>query len=249
MVGWGDPKGKGTNARAAVFETNGGVLPMYYRDSRCSDMPRAFTYDRNGRIDRIDDLGESPLVNLEADAKEVDVNGAVRLFKQENGQFVRDAQGYFIEDPAGVPMPTGRYTSCALYRGDAMLNDANRRWQTTTNGPSGDDPKEVMNDSGNYHETYVTMSEIFQALWTGASYSAQGQTWVPAGSPQRQIGMDEATTLVRAAALDVNIMSVVYDATGLKVRLAYENGSGADWNKAADSPYYENDMAPLFAWN
>jgi len=249
MVGYGDPATHGAKSEASIFESNGGVMSVFHRDSSCSkDTPTVHVYDREGHIAQTLTLGSSSEVNLEASTREIDAAGAIRRFKVENGQYVRDGQGYLVEDAYGEPLQVGRYLDCALFRGDEAMSYATRRWQTAANGPLGDDTREVMYDSESYTDRYMVMQGILNALWTGGSYQHEGVTWVQAGNANRPIGPDEAVTLTRAAAMDSNVMNVVYDATELKVWLAYESGSDASWLSASDTSYTEMNMGELFRW-
>lgn len=250
MISYGDPTHNGASAAAAVFETNGGVVSMDYRDTACNTAPKYYTYGRDGRPQTIAEYGQSDLVDQEADAKEIDAAGEVRFFQVDaNGNYVRDESGHLIDDPNGQPLQVGRYLSCAIYRGDEAMGYGTRMWQTAANGPGNGDPTDLMVNSGSYKNRYLPMEGILEALATGNAYSYDGVTWVETGATGRKVGLDEATDITRAAAMGGNVMSVVYAPTDLKIRVAFESGTGSTWVRAADNPYAEIDMKALFDWN
>lgn len=251
LVADGDPDGAGADARAATFETNGGqTLSYVYSSGRdgCRESATLYTYGRNGKVAKTDTNVSNPLVNSETGSNELDAAGQVRRFKQSNGQYVRDANGLYVEDPyTGVPMPTGKPLGCATWRGEEALSYAVRMYQTAANGPSGLEPRAVMNDSDSFVERYLRMYGSLYAYSTGTRYTDEnGVTWVQPTYSTTPIGMPQAEVVSRAASLDSSIMNVVYDATRLTARVAYEANVSGQWIPAGDTSYVDINMAALF---
>lgn len=248
----GDADGRGYDARTAVLETNGGLAMTYvYGTSRdaCRETPQLYVYGRDGKVMRVDTPSSSKLVNAESSASEVDAAGNVRKFKQVDGQFVRTADGYYLEDPYGVAMTTGKSLSCSVYRGEEALGYGARIYQTAANGPSGLDPRAVMNDSQSFEERYARMNGVLYALSSGGAYTDNnGINWVQSSMSSRPVGMNEAELVSRAASMDTSLMNVVYNATDLKIRLSYEAYVNGQWSAAGDNSYIDLDLGALFNW-
>lgn len=252
LIADGDVDGRGANAKAAVLESNGGMTMAYtYGTSReyCSESALLYVYNRDGKVLRVDSPTSSRFVNGENSAMEIDAVGNVRKFKVSNGEFVRSADGYYIEDAYGSPMQTGRTMSCGVYRGEEAMGYGPRMYQTAANGPSGLDPRAVMNDSESYLDRYGRLRGVLNAFATGSAYTdSYGTTWVEPAMSGKQLTLNEAEVATRASAMDTNIMGVTYDATALKVRVAYEAQLSSGWSAAADNSAVELDMALLFNW-
>lgn len=251
LVADGDPDGLGADARAATLETNGGQTMAYvYGSGRdgCRESATLYTYGRNGKVAKTETNVSNPLVNAEAGSNELDAAGQVRRFKMSNGQYVRGADGYYVEDPyTGVPMSTAKPLTCATYRGEEAMGYAVRMYQTAANGPSGLDPRQVMNDADSFTQRYLHMYGALYAYSNGSRYTDEsGITWVQPTYSTTPIGPVQAEVVSRSASLDTSIMNVVYDATGLTARVAYESNVGGQWVPAGDSSYVEINMAALF---
>lgn len=252
MVADGDVAGRGANARAAVYESNGGMTLSYTygnKSNNCQETPQLYIYGRDGKVLRVDTSTTSPFVNGEANAAEIDASGTVRKFRVVDGEYVRTSEGYLVDDPYGVPLQTGKSLGCAVYRGEEAMGYAPRMYQTAANGPSALDTRAVMNDSLSYQERYARTHGVLYGLSSGAGYTDnRGTTWVEPSTTAKTVTLEEGELVSRAAAMDDNIMNVVYDATDLTIRIAYEAKVSSQWTAAADNTYVELDMKALFAW-
>ena len=248
LVADGDPQGGGEGAQAGVFEMNGAALSFYQMDASCGESPRLYHYGADGRVFEKMDYGESSMVNMEAMAKEIDGEGTIRTFLVEDGVYVRDERGYYIDDPHGIPMDVGMSIGCALFRGAEAMGYGVRIDQVAANGPAGDDPHVVMVDSSSYQDRYAVIAGILNAWWTGAAYTHDGIQWVPAGTGSRAIDMHDAVDITKATAMSSNVMNVVYDATAMSVSIAFESGSASSWTSAANAQYLNVDVQSLFSW-
>lgn len=248
----GDFDGRGYDARAAVLESNGGLTTTFvYGNGRdaCKETAAMYVYGRDGKVMRVDTPSNSKFVNSESSAYEVDAAGNVRKFKQVDGQFVRTADGYYLEDPYGVPMPTGQALSCSVYRGEEAMGYGSRIYQTAANGPSGMDPRAVMNDSLSYEERYARTRGVLYGFSSGSGYTDNnGISWVAPSMSTQLVGMNEAEVVSRAASMNTSLMNVVYNGTDLKVRLSYEGYVNGHWSGAGDNSYVDLDLGSLFNW-
>lgn len=248
MAAFGDPEGGGAAAGAAALETNGLLAGVHRVGPGCVASGTLHRYAEDGTIAESLTHEEAPTeANLEADAVEVDANGLPRLFRVDGeGAFVLDASGAPIEDPAGKPFPVGRPLSCAIFRGDEAMMHAVRRWQYASHGPAGGNG--LLYTSGSYRGRYLVQRDLIDAFERGVAYEHDGVQWVAdnGGTPV-PIGLPEGETIARAAAMDSNVMSIVYDATRLAVRVSWETGTGEGWEPASRHDYAEFDLAAAFA--
>jgi hypothetical protein len=118
-------------------------------------------------------------------------------------------------------------------------------WQLAANGPQDGD--ELLVASGSYRNRYLVMHDMLAAYESGAAYEHGGKTWIEATGASTLVGAAQAETIARAAALSSNVMSIVYDATALRIRVSYETGTGETWEAASLHDYLEVDLAPMFA--
>lgn len=245
LLTWGDPRGAGANAEAVILEHNGLSIGAYSHKSDCSVESALLRFDLAGTATVLTPASDPALVNAEADAKEINANAEIRLFRHDGTDFVRDGEGHYIEDSAGMPLQTGKPLACALFRGDEAMAYGVRQHQTACNGPA-DGGTGLMIEGGSYKKRYLPMRDLTFAWETGSEMSYNGEVLVPAGAPKK-IGLDEGELVSRTAAMDSNVWDVVYDATKLKIRLSYESGTGETWLAASEQPpFTEIDLADLF---
>ena len=243
MVAYGDPGGSGASAEAAVVEANGAMVGVHRGGA--AGVAEVHYFGEDGAHASALELGDEG-VNLEADAVEIDADGQARLFLYGDEGWVTDDDGQYVEDPGGIPMPTGLALQDALFRGDEAMSHAVRRWQLAANGPQEGDG-DLMVDSSSYRGRYSPSYEMLSAWESGVAWEDDGQVVVPDnGGEPVLMGMDEAVTLASHVAMGCNILSVVYDATALRVRVAYEVGSGDDWQAARDQEYTDIELGPAF---
>ncbi|MDY0059586.1 MAG: hypothetical protein RBU45_07225 [Myxococcota bacterium] len=248
LVGWGDPQGQGAAAQAAILETNGVFTTVHRQDPHGTPATQVYESDLAGAVTRIvTDLEDPFYANLEQDAVEIDASGNPKKFQVDgSGSFIVDGAGRLVPDPAGQPFPLGKPLTCALYRGDEALGHASRRWQTAAQGPQGG-PDRLMRDSSSYNHRYSTLHGMLTAYRTGTAYAEDGVEEVPdnGGTPV-PLGLEQGVRLAQAAAMDSNVYSVVYDATALRLRVAFEQGTGETWVRASESPYLPIDAGEVF---
>lgn len=248
MAGFGDPAGEGVNASAAAVENNGIVAGIMRQTPACDQETQVVQYGPDGTVADVVTHADDPLLaNLEANALEIDAEGAPRLFTtDEAGELVLDGNGCPTLSPngTGAPFTVGRPLSCALFRGDEALVHAVRRWQTASNGPQGGD--KLLCTSGSYRHRYLVMHDMLTAYEEGKGYQHNGQTYIEATGSPVPVGLPQAEQIARAAAMSSNVMSIAYDATALAIRFSYETGTGAEWQGAHQHGYQELSLAPAF---
>ena len=190
---------------------------------------------------------DEPLsVNSDSTAVEIDASGQPKLFLVDgSGAFVLDDGGYPILSDQGEPYPTGLHLPCAFYRGDEALMNGVRRWQTASNGPQKS--SSLLIQSGSYRHRYKVMHDAINALAVGVAY-IYGDTTVIAdnGGVQQPVDLDHGEAIARAAAMGSNVLSVVYDATSLQLRISWEKGTGPTWENATKHPFIHIDAKTLF---
>jgi len=250
MLAFGDPSGGGVAAEGAVSEFNGifASLFLYGAFSDCSESAFLYEFAQDGTLagswSHVDDASR---VNLESEAYEIDVDGNTRTFEVDiNGDFVRDATGGLIDDPSGEPYPVAYPLPCALFRSGEAMAHGIRRWQTGSNSPNDDDGYRLMHLDGSYYEMFIAQGEMIDAYYHGTSFEFEGDELIPDNGGERVlIGPEEAQEIIRLAAMNSNVYSVIYDTTNLVMWVAYESGEGATWTRAADNEYFRLDLADL----
>ncbi len=249
---YGDPAGGGVGAEGAVTEFNGVFASMfrYGPAPECGESAFLYEYAEDGTTaNEWNHLDHPDMVNLESDACEIDATGMVRTFLVDgNQEFVYDAtSGLLIDDPSGEPYPVGAVYPCSCYRADPAMAYGVRRWQTAGNGPQRDRDNKLMHLSGVYQSRHKPQGDMIDAYYNGTSYEWEGAELIPDNGGQRQlIGVEEAKDIIyRVAMTNSNVFSVIYDTTNLVLYVAYENGAGENWTRAADNEYYEFQLADL----
>ncbi len=250
MLAYGDPQGNGAGAEAAAVESTGIFSSAFHYGPypSCSQEAYLFEVGADGELANTwTGSGAPDIVNLEEDAFEVDAEGQPRLFEvDQNGEFVRDENGWLVDDPAGEPFPLGQRIPCALFRGDEALAHGVRKYQKASNGPQGGSEHKLMHLSGSYRERYVPQHDMVEAYYRGESFEWEGTTVIPDNGGQKVlIGPEEAQKIAAVAAMSSNVFSVIYDTTNLVVHVAYESGTGDSWIRAADNDYLEVSLAEL----
>ncbi|MFH1467914.1 MAG: hypothetical protein ABIO70_26245 [Pseudomonadota bacterium] len=241
-VGYGDPAGGGAAAEGAVVEANGAMVSIFRGGA--GGGAEVHWFDVDGVHERSAVLGDGG-VNAEADAVEIDAAGQARTFAYAEGAFVQDAHGNYVEDPEGLPMPTGQPLAQALFRGDEAMSHANRRFQMAAHGPQDGDG--LMVTSGSYRDRYTPSHDMLQAWAAGTAYEDDGEVLIPDnGGIPVPIGLEEGVTLTSHVAMGSNILSVVYDATSLEIMFSYEQGTGETWEPASAQEYAYVDLKPAF---
>jgi len=245
MLGYGDPQGDGAAAEGAVIEANGAMVSIHRGGDGGSTEVHHFDFD--GLHERTAYEGESD-VNTEAEAVEIDASGEPRSFACEEGEFLVDEYGEYIEDPSGQQMPVGLPLEQALFRGDEALSHANRRFQVAAHGPQdGDD---LMVTSSSYGHRYLPSHGMLRAWELGEAYEEDSQVIVEDnGGQQVLIGLDQGVELAAHVAMGSNILSVVYDATSLEMMFSYEQGTGDAWEPANEQDYVYVDLKPAFEFD
>lgn len=246
MAAWGDPEGEGASADAAVIEANGAMASIFRGGAEGT--AEVHLFDEDGYPSQ--EYGEEEGANRESEAVEIDADGAVRLFRYEDGSYVVDDDGDYIEDEEGEPLTTGYPLTDALFRGDEAMSHANRRYQVASHGPQDGDGDGLMVESGSYRHRYTPSRLMLEAWETGEAYEEDGEILVEDnGGEPVLLGLDEGVRIARHVAMSSNILSVVYDATALEVRYSYESGSGEDWIAASDLDYVALDLVPALEYD
>ncbi|MBN1944140.1 MAG: hypothetical protein JW797_00635 [Bradymonadales bacterium] len=249
LIVWGDPAGGGADAQAIALELNGALTAVFERHPYpdCGESALVYEFTQEGLLGTVFTPESHPdLANLEAEAYEIDIEGNIRTFAvDEQEEFIR-VEGHLVDDPEGLPMLTGRPLPCAVFRGDEALSYSVRRWQYASNGPWRGDGTGVMVDSGSYRNRYLVMHDMISAYETGSEYIYEDRVVIEDNEGvQVPIGLEEGSLIAREAAMDSNILWVVYDATALEFTLAYESGRGEEWTPASHNPHVQFDLMEL----
>ena len=247
MIAYGDPPSGGFSG-AAALETNAAFAGVHRQGFDCDPSSQLVHFDAAGAASAAwTDAAQPFLANLEAEAVEVDDQANPRFFAVDaEGEVALDGDGCPVaQDPSGAPFSTGRVLPCAVYRGDEAMMHGIRRWQKAANGPQSGDG--LMCHAGSYRNRYLVMHDLVSAYETGEAYQHDGHVWAEAAGQKVAMGIDEAETVARAAALGSNVLSVAYDATGLTVRVSWETGSGDGWQAASEHDYVTIDLGQAFS--
>lgn len=226
MVAFGDPENNGNSSDAAVIEANGAMVSVVK-----NGVTDVHFFAENG------EHLQTITGNKEEEAKEINSQGETRLFIEDSGQY--------IEDPSGTPIYTGFPLSEAIFRGDEALSHTNRQYQIASHGPQNSE--DLLITSSSYKNRYLRSRNMLEAWELGTSYYLDDTELIPDNEGQKTlIGLDEGVTLTAAVGMSSNIMSIVYDATGLEVMVSYESGSGDSWKAAKENPYLYIDLKDAF---
>ncbi|MCP4639269.1 MAG: hypothetical protein GY851_02480 [bacterium] len=143
-------------------------------------------------------------------------------------------------------------------RADTAFGRTTRALQATDNGPGApeNDGNPFIEEEGNsYIDCHKPMHDMVRAYETGSEYvfPVRGEKVIEAGEP-RNIDVPEALNIAGTVAhnreklhlSDWDVMSIVYDATGLRFWAAYESqDADGNWTNAPDSGYLEFDLGDL----
>jgi hypothetical protein len=249
LVSWGDPRNDGADAQAVILESNGLETGIFHHHNDCTVTESLIRYDLDGVATVWTHADDPEIVNTEADAKEIDGEGNVRLFQvDEHGDYVLDENNDYIEvETDGQPIRTGYPLPCALYRGDEAMAYGVRIHQAAANGPMRDNPG-LMIESGSYTGRYQPMYLMTMAYEQGTAMEWDGGELIPDNSGEQvKIGMDQTELISRTAAMNSNVWDVVYDTTDLAIRVSYEGGTGESWVRASEQPsFLEIDLNAVF---
>ncbi len=162
----------------------------------------------------------------------------------------KDAAG--LNHYYGTPLPE------AVFRADTAFSPQVRSTQTADGGPgnpgSAGDPSQP-GEVNSYLNCHLPMKDMLETFRLGGSYRFPPRDIKVLDSIQPQlIGRDEMICLAGTVAHntemlhlnDWNVMSVVYDATMLKVWIAFESFDGNNWHNAPDSGYLEIDLPAIW---
>jgi hypothetical protein len=170
--------------------------------------------------------------------------------RKEAEAFWTDAVG--VKHYYGTPLPE------AVFRADTAFSSQVRITQTADGGPGNPgslgDPSQT-GEVNSYLDCHLPMRDMLETFRLGGSYiyPPRGIT-VLDNIKHRLIGRDEMICLAGTVAHntemlclnDWNVMSVVYDATLLKVWIAFESFDNNKWSNAPDSGYLELDLPEIW---
>ncbi len=249
LVSWGDPRNDGADAQAVILESNGLETGVFHHHNDCTVTESLLRYDLDGNATMWTHADDPEIVNTEADAKEIDGDGNVRLFQvDEHGEFVMDESNDYIEvETDGQPIQTGYPLPCALYRGDEAMAYGVRVHQSAANGPMREHPG-LMIESSSWTKRYWPMYQMTAAYEQGVAMEWNGAELIPDnGGEQVKIGLDETELVSRTAAMSSNVWDVAFDTTDLVIRVGFESGTGEDWQPASEqAEWLEIDLNAVF---
>ncbi len=250
MMAYGDPSGGGAAAEGVASETTG-IFSSAFRYGpapECSEAAYLVELGQDGSQAHLWNNKDDPkVVNLEGDTYEIDADGNIRTFQVDaSGQFVLDANGALIDDPAGKPYKVGMRLPCALFRGDDAFAYGVRKYQVASNGPQGDSATHQMHLSGSYRGRYTTQHDMIDAYYNGKAFTWNGATVIPDnGGARVPIGLEQGEKIAKVAGMSSNVFAVIYDTTNLVIHVAYESGTGDTWTRAVDNAYLEVKLSDL----
>ncbi|MFH2006700.1 MAG: hypothetical protein ABI333_08960 [bacterium] len=251
LLAYGDPAGGGAGAEAVALESSGVYAGMFRNGPApsCEPIARLYEFAFDGSVANVWNSVDDPdMANPEGAAYEVDASGIVRTFEVDgSGDFVYDATGLLIPDPAGEPFPNGLPLSCAVYRADTAMAKHVRRWQFASNGPQRDSNNHYAHLSGAYRNRYRPHHDMLRAYYEGTAFEWQSETVIPDnGGAKTLIGVEQAMTINSVVGDDDScIFAVVYDLTNLVMYATFESGTGDTWVNAAENEYLEFRFADL----
>ena len=150
----------------------------------------------------------------------------------------------------GRPVPYGVPMKDATYRADTAFSASVRSGQATDNGPAVEGNSGDPREGDTYKKLHLPMAQMIQGYTEGKAFKASGkERWhLEAGRPH-PMTRDEAFQVCRMAGdNEGNIMSVFFEATDLRARVAFERGTGPEWIPAALAGFRELDLKPAFDW-
>lgn len=189
--------------------------------------------------------------NWSPGALAVETNASHTIFFEDNdprdkGAKVVDKNGEVVLKD-GKPVFYGFALEDAVFRADVALAKEIRKTQKADNGPirynSDGDPRET----GAYRERYELQYRILRGIEEGREVVRpdNGEIALEAGAP-RKMGVGDAMLLTaEAAAPNTNIISVMYSATDLDFRVAFESTVDGEWSAAPQSGYYKFNLGSL----
>ena len=281
LITYGDPILGGKNAEAMNVENNGVFVGVYRRRHDCGVDAKLYEFDKDGHLAKtIDHSQDSWLVNYEKDAVEImlkdktdssntyppypysltttPVKNIISLpkpLKYENGEYKFSTEG--------SERTVGKELSCAVYRGDEMMMNGLRMWQTACHGPWDyeeghndmyyQDLDRVMLTGGSYRKRYLRMYQSILAYENGEELKVTNDVTDEEmeiapdnGNMLKPIDLNAASKIARWSAMHSDIFSVSYDATALQIMVAFESVQDDKWIRASDNPYKFVDLRTLF---
>lgn len=171
--------------------------------------------------------------------------------------------GEYKFSPEGAERTVGKELSCAVYRGDEMMMTGLRMWQTACHGPwdyeAGNNDmyyqnlNRVMLTGGSYNKRYLRMYKSILAYENGEELKVTNDVTNKEmeispdnGNISTPIDLNAASKIARWSAMHSDIFSVAYDATALKILVAFESVQGKNWIRASDNSYKFVDLRTLF---
>lgn len=185
-------------------------------------------------------------VSVEVDAENTEI--LTDDDPRERGAVCVDSNGETILFD-GKPVYYGLPLKDATFRADIAFSASVRSGQYADKGPAGQNNSGDATQGRTWKELYRPISLAIRALTEGLPFEQAPQRWSRFAAPGSGHPMTDSEALsICAAAGDNcdNVMSVFYDATQLKVAVAFETGTGDSWTPAALSGYTQLDLADVF---
>lgn len=159
----------------------------------------------------------------------VDANGDTLLF---NGEPV-----YY-----GLPLKN------AVFRADTAFSKSVRSGQRTDKGPANQNNSGNATEGRTWKTLYKPISLMIQATNEGKAFDLAGiEKWHFTASNPHPMTREDALNICKMAGdNDSNVMSIFYDATNLKVGVAFETGTGETWTPASTAGYVDLDLSEVF---
>ncbi len=169
-------------------------------------------------------------------------------------------EGYrFSKD--GIVRKVGKELACAVYRGDEMMMHGLRMWQEACHGPWAYKPENIfyqdlerkMLEGGSYNKRYLRMYRAILAYQNGEKLvvtdditGEQVEIAPDNNGYLTPIDLAAGSKIASWAAMHGDIFSVAYDATALKIMVAFEKTEDGKWIRASNNPYRYVDLNDLF---
>ncbi len=146
----------------------------------------------------------------------------------------------------GEPVFYGLPLKNAVFRADSAFSKTVRSGQYADRGPAGSNGNAT--EGRTWKTLYKPISLMIEAYNEGKAFDLAGiEKWHFSAEKPRVMTREDALNICKMAGdNDGNVMSIFYDATNLKVGVAFETGTGETWTPASIAGYVDLDLSKVF---
>ncbi len=148
----------------------------------------------------------------------------------------------------GEPVFYGLPLKNATFRADTAFSKSVRSGQQTDKGPANKNNSGNAKEGRTWRTLYRPISLMIDAYNKGKAFDCAGiEKWHFTAAEPRPMTREDALNICKMAGdNDSNVMSIFYDATNLKVGVAFETGTGETWTPASTAGYVNLDLSEVF---